>query len=96
MYLTGLRQTIDDICIMAMWFERGRSFALGGWIERNTLPPPNKRWWGNGAGKFRDAWDAGWKRGVEERRTRLALGRDPDPLGAILRIPIPKTADEWV
>ena len=66
MYCNSIAQVVDDIVTMAMWFERGRSFALAGWQPRNTLPPPADKWYSNSAGSFREAWDAGWKKGEEE------------------------------
>ncbi len=90
MYLTNLEQAVNHICIMAMWFERARSFAAAGWEERHTLPPFDMQ--------YTDAWRAGWEKGADQRRRRLAAGRNPDPLGAIIIIgfPTPRSAAEWV
>ena len=72
MYTHDLRDAAKDIVIVAMWFERARAFAMAGWEPRTVLPPPDDQWFGNSAGKFRDAWDAGWRKGKREREEGIA------------------------
>ena len=66
MYTHNLHQAAKDIVIVAMWFERARSFSASGWDMRHTLPPRNDDWNSNSAGRFLDAWNAGWEKGRRE------------------------------
>lgn len=67
MYTTNIHQAAEDIVIVAMWFERARSFAAAGWEERHMLPPRDDDFNSNSAGRFRDAWRAGWEKGKKEK-----------------------------
>jgi hypothetical protein len=96
MYTTDIHQAADDICIVAMWFETARLYAIAGWEERCTLPPPNTDWYSNSAGRFRDAWKAGWEKGKKQREVRVSEGREPDPLGSMLQWIPPKRSAEWL
>lgn len=80
-YVHDLPQAVKDIVVMAMWFERARAFAASGWELRCTLPPPNDNWSSNSAGRFRDAWDAGWEKGKREREDALRRGILPKDVG---------------
>jgi hypothetical protein len=95
MYIHNLHQAVKEIVVMAMWFERARAFAASGWEPRCTLPLQNGKWDGNSAGRFRDAWDAGWTKGVREREGGLQRGHVPNTV-ALSEWLAPWRIGEWI